>query len=50
MLLADVTRHVARIYATDDKFREEETIVRIRALYEAEMDAPTDPGSTSAIS
>ena len=28
----------------------EETIERIRALYEAEMDAPTDPGSTSAIS
>ena len=50
MLLADVTRHVARIYASEDKFREQETIERIRALYEAEMDAPTDPGSTSAIS
>jgi hypothetical protein len=50
MLLADVTRHVARIYASEDKFREDETIERIRALYEAEMDAPTDPGSTSAIS
>ena len=50
MLIADITRHVARIYATEDKFREEETIARIRALYEAEMDAPTDPGSTSALS
>jgi hypothetical protein len=50
MLIADVTRHVARIYATEDKFREDETIERIRAIYEAEMDAPTDPGSTSAIS
>jgi hypothetical protein len=50
MLIADITRHVARIYATEDKFREEETIERVRALYEAEMDAPTDPGSTSAIS
>jgi len=50
MLIADVTRHVARIYATEDKFREEETIERIRAIYEAEMDAPTDPGTTSAIS
>ena len=49
MLIADVTRHVARIYATDDKFREDETIERIRAIYEAEMDAPTDPGTTSAI-
>ena len=50
MLIADVTRHVARIYATEDKFREDETIERIRAIYEAEMDAPTDPGTTNAIS
>src|SRR4051812_23264899 len=50
MLIADITRHVARIYATEDKFREAETIERIRALYEAEMDAPTDPGITSALS
>jgi hypothetical protein len=50
MLIADITRHVARIYATEDKFREEETIARVRALYDAEMDAPTDPGTTSAIS
>ena len=50
MLIADITRHVARVYATEDKFREEETIERIRALYDAEMDAPTDPGTTSAIS
>ena len=48
MLIADITRHVGRIYA--DKFREEETIERIRALYDAEMDAPTDPGTTSALS
>jgi hypothetical protein len=45
-----VTRHIARIYATEDKFREEETIERIRALFNAEMDSPTDPGSTNAIS
>ena len=50
MLIADITRHVARIYANEDKFPEQETIERIRALYEAEMDAPTDPGTTSAIS
>ena len=50
MLIADVTRHVARIYATEDNFREAETVERIRALYDAEMDAPTDPGTTSALS
>jgi hypothetical protein len=50
MLIADVTRHVARVYANEGKFPEEQTIERIRAIYEAEMDAPTDPGTTSAIS
>jgi hypothetical protein len=50
MLIADVARHVARVYATEDKFREEETLARIRSIFEAEMDAPTDPGSTGAIS
>jgi hypothetical protein len=50
MLIADLARHVARVYATEDKFREEETLARVRAIFEAEMDAPTDPGSTGAIS
>jgi Domain of unknown function (DUF5076) len=50
MLMADLTRHVARIYATEMNMREEETIARVRGIFEAEMDAPTDPGSTSAIS
>jgi len=50
MLIADVARHVARIYATENNIREEETLERIRALFNAEMDSPTDPGTTSAIS
>ena len=50
MLIADIARHVARIYATEDKFREEETLERIRAIFDSEMDAPSDPGTTSAIS
>ena len=50
MLIADVTRHVGRVYAQEGKFKEEETVERIRALYDAEMDAPTDPGTTSALS
>ena len=48
MMIADITRHVGRIYA--DKFPEEQTVERIRAIFDAEMDAPTDPGSTSALS
>ena len=48
MMIADITRHVGRIYS--DKFPEEETVERIRAIYDAEMDAPTDPGTTTALS
>jgi hypothetical protein len=48
MMIADITRHVGRIYS--DKFPEDETVERIRAIYEAEMDAPTDPGTTTALS
>ena len=48
MMIADITRHVGRIYK--DQFPEEETIERIRAIFDAEMDAPTDPGTTTALS
>jgi hypothetical protein len=50
MLIADLTRHVARIYATEMNMPEEETLARVRGIFEAEMDAPTDPGTTIAIS
>jgi hypothetical protein len=50
MLISDVARHVARIYATEDKFRESETLERIRSLFNAEMDSLTDPETTSAVS
>jgi hypothetical protein len=50
MLIADVTRHVARIYAKESAMSEDQVIERIRSIYDAEMDAPSDPGTTSAIS
>jgi Domain of unknown function (DUF5076) len=50
MLIADVTRHIARIYAKESALTEDQVIERIRSLYDAEMDSPTDPGTTSAIS
>jgi hypothetical protein len=50
MLIADVARHIARIYATESKMPEEQTLARVRSIFEAELDAPTDPGTTSAIS
>ena len=50
MLIADVARHVARIYATENGMREETTLARLHELFNAEIDAPTEPGVTSAIS
>src|SRR5260370_319303 len=50
MLIADVARHAARIFAKETKLSEDEAIELIRAMFDAEMDAPTDLGSTSAIS
>ncbi len=50
MLIADVARHAARIFANETKLTEDEALERIRSMFDAEMDAPTDPGSTSAIS
>jgi hypothetical protein len=50
MLIADVTRHIARIYANENVMSEDQVIERIRSIYDAEMDAPSDPGTTSAIS
>jgi len=50
MLIADVARHIARIYAKENVMSEDQVLERVRAIFEAEMDAPSDPGSTSAIS
>ena len=50
MLIADVARHAARIFAKETKLTEDEALERIRSMFDAEMDAPTDPGTTSAIS
>jgi hypothetical protein len=50
MLIADVARHAARIFSKETKLSEDEALEQIRLMFDAEMDAPTDPGSTSAIS
>ena len=47
---ADIARHVARIYAREDSVPEETTIIRIRSMFDAELDMPTDTGSTSQLS
>jgi hypothetical protein len=50
MLIADIARHVARIYAKESAMTEDQVLDRVRSIFEAEMDAPSDPGTTSAIS
>jgi hypothetical protein len=52
MLLADVVRHVARIYAQGGSLSEDEVVDKVREIFDAEldMDEPSDPGTTTAIS
>jgi hypothetical protein len=50
MLIADLARHVARIYAKETSLTEEVVLERVRAIFLAEMDEPTDLGATNAIS
>ena len=49
MLIADITRHIARIYANESALSQDQVVERVRTIYDAEMDSPTDPGTTSAI-
>jgi Domain of unknown function (DUF5076) len=50
ILLADVARHVGRIYARETSMREETVVEKVRAMFEAEMDRPTDIGTTNSVS
>lgn len=50
MLLADVARHAARIFAVETKVNEDTALERIRQLFDAELDSPTDLGTTNSIS
>jgi hypothetical protein len=49
VLLVDLARHAARVYALETDLSEEEAMAAIRAGIEAELDDPSDPGSTQAI-
>ncbi len=44
IFLVDVARHVARAYARQEEFSEDEALERIRAMFDAEWDRPTDQG------
>ena len=49
ILLADVARHAARIYATEGMTSEADAMQSIRRLFDAELDRPTDLGTTDKL-
>ncbi len=49
ILLADVARHVGRIFAAEDGVSEDDVVARVRMLFEAELDRSTDSGTTGAV-
>ena len=46
MLLVDIARHAARVFAKEGVMDEAEALARITAMFEAEVSRPTDPGAT----
>jgi hypothetical protein len=48
VLLIDLARHAARIYALETSLSEDEALTEIRAGMEAELDRPTSLGTTQA--
>jgi hypothetical protein len=50
VLLADIARHAARVFATEQRISEDDALAGIRAMFDAELDRPTDPGTTHAVS
>ena len=49
VLFVDLARHAARVYAMETDISEEEALAAITAGMRAEIEDPTDPGSTQAI-
>jgi hypothetical protein len=49
VLLADLARHAARIYALEACVSEDEALEAIKDTFEAEWSRPTDFGATSAM-
>jgi Domain of unknown function (DUF5076) len=48
LLLVDIARHAARAYARESDYTEEEALERILEMFGAELERPTDIGTTTA--
>jgi hypothetical protein len=49
VLFVDLARHAARIYALETEISEEQALDAIAAGFRAELEDPSDEGSTSAL-
>jgi hypothetical protein len=47
LLLVDIARHAARAYARESDYSEEEALERILDMFSAELERPTDLGTTT---
>ncbi|WP_291861884.1 DUF5076 domain-containing protein [Bradyrhizobium sp.] len=47
LLLVDIARHAARVYAREGDFTEEDALMRIVDMFESEIARPTDLGDTT---
>ena len=47
LLLVDIARHAARAYARESDYSEEEALERILEMFGAELERPTDVGTTT---
>jgi hypothetical protein len=47
LLLVDIARHAARAYARESDITEDEALERIVDTFDAEIERPTDTGSTT---
>jgi Domain of unknown function (DUF5076) len=47
LLLVDIARHAARAYARESDYTEEEALERILDMFGAELERPTDTGTTT---
>src|ERR1700759_3498133 len=48
LLLVDIARHAARAYARESDYSEEDAVEPIVEMFEAEIDRPTDMGTTTS--
>ena len=47
LVLVDVARHAARAYARESEYTEEDALNRIIEMFQAEIERPTDTGTTT---